>query len=628
MRKLKKLSRGQKLFAAVFAVLSFVWLCLAAAGMNAGAAAEKAAQDTHVLTLYDTRYNEGPLMVGYFEIDGGTAAMCVCHEMDPPTQTGTVLTTVATCTAENQKNELLRKIYYYGWKGPADVGASFVETCLAGSVANGHDDNYYGYGQAFIDRIADRPAAPEGFTVYLLSSGVSTEQTLAYWEYQPTGYASVKKGNADTLLTSGNSCYTLQGAEYGIYRDQECREQAAVLVTKADGTTEKAELEPGTYYVREKKAPAGYRLDETVYPVSVKAQETAVVEVRDVPVWNELALTLRKLDADSVESAPLGAASLAGARFRVRFYAGYYTEAELPEEPERTWIFETAAEEAEGQTQYGFRMAPETLAEGDDLYLLDEKAVLPLGTVVIDEILAPEGYLSDGVIFCDSAGNVQAGRYVTRILQDGDAAEPEGGNAWTASEQVIRGDLKLVKVADGTQKRLAGIPFRITSTTSGESHVILTDANGQASTEASWNSHTSHTNRGETAEDGVWFGLKADGTQTEPEDERGALPYDTYRIEELSCEANQGYELIPAFEVTVSKDTVTIDLGTLTDDVPEIPEEPEEPETPETPEAGEIKTATVKTGDTKDAGMWLAAGILSCAAILICVMISRITKKR
>ncbi len=42
--------------------------------------------------------------------------------------------------------------------------------------------------------------------------------------------------------------------------------------------------------------------------------------------------------------------------------------------------------------------------------------------------------------------------------------------------------------------------------------------------------------------------------------------YDTYIIEELRCESKKGFELIPAFEIVVSRNNVTIDLGTLTDE--------------------------------------------------------------
>ena len=61
---------------------------------------------------------------------------------------------------------------------------------------------------------------------------------------------------------------------------------------------------------------------------------------------------------------------------------------------------------------------------------------------------------------------------------------------------------------------------------------------------------------------GVWFG------DTEPDDAKGALPYDTYAVEELPCEVNVDRTLIPAFGVSVYRDAVTVDLGALTNDAP------------------------------------------------------------
>ncbi|WP_243861731.1 VaFE repeat-containing surface-anchored protein, partial [Coprococcus comes] len=117
-----------------------------------------------------------------------------------------------------------------------------------------------------------------------------------------------------------------------------------------------------------------------------------------------------------------------------------------------------------------------------------------------------------------------------------------------------------VKIGAGTHKRLADVPFRITSKTTGENHVVVTDDNGQFSTSAEWASHKHNTNAGKTSEDGVWFGT------SEPDDSKGALPYDTYIIEEMRCDSNKGFELIPPFEIVVSRNNLVIDLGTLTDE--------------------------------------------------------------
>lgn len=122
----------------------------------------------------------------------------------------------------------------------------------------------------------------------------------------------------------------------------------------------------------------------------------------------------------------------------------------------------------------------------------------------------------------------------------------------------MRGDLEFIKIADGTAERLAGVPFKITSLTTGESHTVVTDVNGYASTASSWNKHTNNTNRGQTSSDGIWFGSSA------PDDSKGALPYDDYLIEEQSCEANKGMKLLK-LEVSIYKNAATVPLGTLTD---------------------------------------------------------------
>ena len=126
--------------------------------------------------------------------------------------------------------------------------------------------------------------------------------------------------------------------------------------------------------------------------------------------------------------------------------------------------------------------------------------------------------------------------------------------------QIKRGDIEGVKIGAGTHKRLADVPFRITSKTTGENHVVVTDDNGQFSTSAEWASHKHNTNAGKTSEDGVWFGT------SEPGDSKGALPYDTYIIEEMRCNSNKGFELIPPFEIVVARNNLVIDLGTLTDE--------------------------------------------------------------
>ena len=62
---------------------------------------------------------------------------------------------------------------------------------------------------------------------------------------------------------------------------------------------------------------------------------------------------------------------------------------------------------------------------------------------------------------------------------------------------------------------------------------------------------------------GIWFSGGTD-LYVEPDDNLGALPYDTYRVSELRCAANEGYDLV-SFEIRVSRDYMEIDGGTVDD---------------------------------------------------------------
>ena len=174
--------------------------------------------------------------------------------------------------------------------------------------------------------------------------------------------------------------------------------------------------------------------------------------------------------------------------------------------------------------------------------------MLPYGNYRLEESKAPEGYLTDGAKAIDFS--ITEDRKIVDLTD----------KSHSVYNQIKRGDIEGVKIGAGTHKRLAGVPFRITSKTTGESHIVVTDKNGQFSTASSWASHKVNTNAGKSSEDGVWFGT------SEPDDSKGALLYDTYVIEELKCDSNAGFKLIPAFEVVVSRNKVTVDLGTLTDE--------------------------------------------------------------
>ncbi|WP_337547938.1 VaFE repeat-containing surface-anchored protein [Anthropogastromicrobium sp.] len=152
-------------------------------------------------------------------------------------------------------------------------------------------------------------------------------------------------------------------------------------------------------------------------------------------------------------------------------------------------------------------------------------------------------------------------------------------NAVTFMDRVVRGDLSFVKKNSDTDEALAYIPFRITNNTTGETHYILTDANGNFT---SATGKTTNTNANDDvlskygekdvvpqsvidslAKDaGLWFGMGSEGTMTAANDSYGAFVYGTYTITELKTEATRSMKMYTS-TFTIDTDGKVLDLGTV-----------------------------------------------------------------
>ena len=397
--------------------------------------------------------------------------------------------------------------------------------------------------------------APASFKVYILSTGSATQNILGY-EYTPTGTVSLSKTSANTGITSGNSCYSLAGAVYGIYSDAGCSAQVTTLTTDAGGNAAAVSLNAGTYYYKELTAPAGYALDSSVQSFTVTDGQNTALSVSDTPTHDPVRISINKVDSETGDKVQ-GGASLENAEFTVKFYAGYYNEGNLPANATRTWVIKTL-KTAGGN--YMAALRDDCKVSGDDFYKLGNTAVLPLGTISIEETKAPEGYSLEGAYLQVSGSSTKiTGKYVTQITQNGNLAQLKGGNTFKVSDKIKRGDFKLTKIDTDNQNRMSDIPFRVTCKGTGESHIIKTDENGYFSSESSWNAHSKNTNGG-GAYDGLWFS-SADGS-AKVDDSVGAMPYGDYTLEELSCDNNRG-KILYKGEFSIRRDKVTVDIGTI-----------------------------------------------------------------
>lgn len=381
-----------------------------------------------------------------------------------------------------------------------------------------------------------------------------------------SGSLKLVKTSANPALTDGNNtCYDLAGAEYTVYSDSAATTEVGKITLDSKGEGELTNIKSGTYYVKETKAAKGYALDKEIHEVKIEFGKTAELAVKDVPQNDPARMAVQKIDAETGKASPLGAGTLAGAEFTVKYYSGMYnSEPELPSEATRTWVFKT------NDKGIANILRDESFVSGDELYMSATGVpTIPLGTITIQETKAPKGYtISDTTL------------HIQQVTSDGSVESVNTFVTPNVSEQVIRGNIKWVKAIEETQVRVPNALFKITSKTTGEAHYVVTDANG--SFDSSALKVTNNTNANDKAVDadgkvdetkldfeaGVWFAGAKDA-EVKPNDAKGAFPYDTYEVEEIITSATEGTKPVK-FDVTVARDGVTVDMGTI-DDQPDKP---------------------------------------------------------
>ena len=365
----------------------------------------------------------------------------------------------------------------------------------------------------------------------VIRGGVSIEK----WDFETKN--KVPQGSA--TLAGAEFTITNQSAKAVIVDGKSYEKGKEIMTIKSDeegiASIKNAVLPYGEYQISETKAPDGYlpEGENLTQNFSIRKNgELVELNTEKTAAQNKVirgGVKIEKWDYELHEKVPQGSATLEGAEFTIT------------NQSKQPVIVDGVS--------YPVGAVIMTLVTDQEGVALTKNNILPYGEYQISETKAPVGYLPEGENLTQKFSIRENGKIVELNTED-----------TAAQNQVKRGDLQLVKAEDGTLHRMAHVKFTITSKTTGESHPFVTDENGYYSTSSSWNPHTQNTNRGEASEDGIWFGT------SKPNDEHGALIYDTYTIEEQECEANKGHKLIK-FDVVIKRDNVTVDLGTITDDL-------------------------------------------------------------
>ena len=373
------------------------------------------------------------------------------------------------------------------------------------------------------------------------TGGVKVAKTDSEAGAEPQGDASLDGASFSVVNETGR--YVLVGGKY--YADGEVC--ATIKTAPEDGShvaaTGADALPAGNYRIVESGAPEGYDASDASVAFTVKAGE-----VRDLtgdPVTDEVfrgGVQVTKSDKELQASEALAGSGhkeapgehpgLDGIEFTVTNRSAHkvLVDGEWREPGEAVATLTTAWNDEAGA------YTAQTAANA-----------LPYGTYDVRETATNGSYLlTDGE---PRTFEVRAGGEIVSASADGAALE--------FRDQVVRNDLELSKKSESDNAGLM-VPFAIENAATGETHVLVTDRNGDASTASSWNRHSRDTNANDALlghEDpiavadmdpkaGIWFSLGEDDSSAPVDDSLAALPYGAYTMTELRCEANEGLELI------------------------------------------------------------------------------------
>lgn len=214
-----------------------------------------------------------------------------------------------------------------------------------------------------------------------------------------TGEIELIKSSQNPAMTTGNGCYSLAGAVYGIYGSYGNAyndvNRIASITTDVNGYGKASDLTCGTYYIKEITAPKGFKLDKGIYTASVTAAAATRLNLTDAPGNDPLEIVVRKKDAD--EDIYLN-----GARFVVKYY-----DVQMDSDPAqagysavRTWYLVTKdGTNYSGAAALNVNCLDPSRTSDAFYYASSGDPTIPYGTITVQEYEAPAGYILDDTVF-------------------------------------------------------------------------------------------------------------------------------------------------------------------------------------------------------------------------------------
>lgn len=339
----------------------------------------------------------------------GGAVFCSEHDRTP---------TMGSMTGYVMNDSTIRKILYYGYKGPAQWsgfssssyngsykvwGSNTNRTEIAGTVITSQalSNRFNSLGgrgtatnpaglSAFMAYVNSQPDPASTYTAY---KATASGQDMMWGVYNPKGKLQLVKEvkNNKTLTEQCKNMYSLAGAEYYVSKNRDGSGYVGMFTTKEDGSTDPIELDAGRYYVKEVKAPKGYALDTEIYTVDVSSGNTSWVTSKDEPLFDPISILLEKTSDGTGYLNPN--ADMSGAEFTIKYYDSL--EDDLSGiTPSRVWKLKTIRS---NNGKFLAQLRDKYVLDGSDEFFKDENGiiVIPRGTIIVQETKAPKGYKVD-----------------------------------------------------------------------------------------------------------------------------------------------------------------------------------------------------------------------------------------
>lgn len=328
-----------------------------------------------------------------------------------------------------------------------------------------------------------------------------------------SAYLKLQKSSGNASLTDGNDCYSLAGAEYGVYASEEDAkkdtDRVATLTTDENGNTDAAEVAVGEYWIKEVAASRGYMLcdgtdgaKDGIHYIYVETPgETYSVACAEPPANDSFSLILQKMDHDTGKPTAQGIASLKGAIFELTYYTN--TDGTVSELPFKKWYFKTDENGYFDCSNAKYLLSAHTMKDGtvlssDELFKDPaNNIVYLLGTYQIREVVPPLYYQNAGYMkfhddFNKKADVTEGLKMVLKqdengkrpSIYDGDdladgkmMAENLAINAYDTPEY---GSITIYKrKADGSKAPLPGVTFKLAGSEEGDEYTATTDQDGR-----------------------------------------------------------------------------------------------------------------------------------------------------